>query len=427
MTTIRMSLLCFILFALPLLTKALFAADWPMFHGADGKNMSPDTGLLTSWPEGGPTLLWTISDVGEGAAGYSSITIQNGRLFTTGNRGGRHIVFCFDLDGNKLWEYANGPAWTRNDPGTRSTPATCGDFVYDLSPLGYLVCLNVETGGRVWGRNILTDFEAENIDWGLAESLRIDGDKLFCAPGGRRASFVALNKRTGEIIWTTPSLGENTSYGSPRIIEHEGLRIVAATYSKGLFGVNIESGELLFRFRHEHQFNVNATGPIYHEGHIFFSNDWRPHGGPEGMGGGIKLRLTVTGGNFSLEEVWRSPYVESSQDNAILLDGVLYVVNHVRRGGAFIAADWSTGEILYEGARVGRGSPLTWAEGLLYVLSASGGDMMLVRPNPERFHVISRFGLPERGHGGFLAHPVVIGQRLYIRHGNFLYCYDIAR
>jgi hypothetical protein len=52
---------------------------------------------------------------------------------------------------------------------------------------------------------------------------------------------------------------------------------------------------------------------------------------------------------------------------------------------------------------------------------------MLVRPNPERFEVISQFGLPERGDGIFIAHPVVIGQRLYVRHGAFLYCYDIAR
>jgi len=420
-TKIRLSALCFILLASP-----LYAAEWNMFHGPDGSNMSPDTGLLTSWGEGGPTLLWTISGIGEGASGFASLTIQNGRLFTTGNRAGRAIVYCFDLDGNKLWEYDNGPGWTGGDPGTRSTPAVCGDFVYDLSPLGELVCLNVATGQRVWGRNILTDFGGENIGWGLSGSLRIDGDKLLCAPGGRLASLIALDKRTGNVIWTTPSLGERAGYGTPTIFEHGGKRIISVTYAKGLFGVNAETGELLFRFRHEHQFDVNATGPIYHDGHLFISNDWRNAGGPDGMGGGIKLRLTMTDGNASLEEVWRSPYVESSQDNAILLDGVLYVVNHVRRGGAFIAADWKTGEILYEGSRVGRGAPLTWAEGLLYVLGTRG-EMLLIRPNPERFDVISRFYLPEHGDGPFLAHPVITGQRLYIRHGSFLYCYDLAR
>jgi len=395
-----------------------------MLHGPGGKNMSPDTGLLTSWPEGGPKLLWTISNVGEGAAGYSSITIQNGRLFTAGNRARQSVVYCFDLDGNKLWESENGPAWTSNDPGTRSTPAVDGDFVYDLTPHGYLVCLNVETGARVWRRNILTDFEGENISWGLAGSLRIDGDRLYAAPGGAKASLVALNKRTGEIIWTTPSLGDKAGYGSPTIFEHEGLQIVATTYAKGMFGVNAENGKLLFRFRHEHQFDVNATGPLYHDGYLFLSNDWRDYRG--GLGGSVKLRLTITDGNASLGEVWRSLNFDSSQDNVILLDGLLFGSTHLRRGGAFLCVDWNTGETLYEGARVGRGAPLTWAEGLLYVISI-GGDAMLIRPNPERFDVISQFGLPENGEGRFIAHPVVIGQRLYIRHGSFLYCYDIAR
>jgi hypothetical protein len=124
--------------------------------------------------------------------------------------------------------------------------------------------------------------------------------------------------------------------------------------------------------------------------------------------------------------VWRNLDFDSSQDNAILLDGLLFGSTHIRKGGAFLCVDWNTGNILYEGARVGRGAPLTWAEGLLYVMSIRG-EMMLIRPNPERFEVVSRFSLPERGEGGFLAHPVVIGQRLYIRHGRFLYCYDLAR
>jgi len=219
-----------------------------MFHGPDGNNRSQETGLLTAWSPGGPKLLWKIDSIGEGVSGYSSVTIQNGRLFTSGNRGGRSTVYCFDLDGTLLWQADNGPAWTRSFPGTRSTPTVDGDFVYDLSPLGELVCLNVENGEKVWGRNILTDFEGENIIWALCESLRIDGDRLYCAPGGAKGSLVALNKRTGEIIWTAPSLGDKASYGSPIIVDHDGLRMIVTTYANGMFGVNSENGELLFRF-----------------------------------------------------------------------------------------------------------------------------------------------------------------------------------
>jgi hypothetical protein len=113
-------------------------------------------------------------------------------------------------------------------------------------------------------------------------------------------------------------------------------------------------------------------------------------------------------------------------DNVILLDGFLYGISFGHRGGAFICLDWKTGETRYENRSVGRGSSLTWAEGLLYVLG-DRGDMMLVRPNPEKFDIISQLILPEKGEGPFWAHPVVIGQRLYIRHGTFLYCFDIAQ
>jgi len=96
------------------------------------------------------------------------------------------------------------------------------------------------------------------------------------------------------------------------------------------------------------------------------------------------------------------------------------------QGGVFMCVDWKTGETRYEGGRnIGKGS-LTWAEGLIYFFNERG-EVLLIRPNPERYEVISRFELPEGGEGPTWAHPVVCGKRLYLRHGTFLYCFDIAR
>jgi len=414
-------------FAFLLSANIALAADWTMFHGPDGKNRSPETGLLTSWSEGGPKLLWKIDNIGEGVSGYSSVTIQNGRLFTSGEREGRILVYCFNLDGKLLWQYDNGQTWLpRNFPGPRSTPTVDGEFVYDFSPHGELVCLKVSNGEKVWGRNMLTDFEGENIIWGLSESIRIDGDKLYCSPGGAKASFVALNKRTGEIIWTTPSLGDKTSYGSPIIFEHGGLRMIVTTYANGMFGVHSENGELLFRFRHPQKYGINSTRPIYYDGFLYLTNTWDDRGGEGGGEGAVKLRLTVTDGKVSLEEIWRDRTLDSLHDNVMLIDGFLYGVSFGHRGGAFVCVDWKTGEARYEHRSVGRGSSLTWAEGLFYLL-CERGDVMLIRPNPEKFDVMSQFQLPEGGEGLVWAHPVVCGKRLYIRHGTFLYCYDIAR
>ena len=110
----------------------------------------------------------------------------------------------------------------------------------------------------------------------------------------------------------------------------------------------------------------------------------------------------------------------------MLLDGFLYGISFGYRGGVFMCLDWKTGETQYESRPVGKGSSFTWAEGLLYLFSERG-EVLLIRPNPERYEMISQFTLPEEGEGQFWAHPVVCGKRLYIRHGTFLYCYDIER
>jgi outer membrane protein assembly factor BamB len=268
---------------------------------------------------------------------------------------------------------------------------------------------------------MLTDFEGENIIWGLAESVRIDGDRLYCSPGGKKASFVALNKRTGETIWTTHSLGENTAYGCPIIIEQDGLRMIITTYAKGMFGVNVVNGELLFTFRHIQNSDANCTRPIYRDGYLYLVNVIR-----DGGTGGVMLKMTVADGKVLLDEVWRDVKLDNLHDSVMLLDGFLYGVSCESRKGVFMCVDWKTGEAKYESRNVGGGSSLTWAEGLLY-LFCEKGEMLLIRPNPEKYEVISQFSIPEGGEGAAWAHPVIMGKRLYLRHGTFVYCYDIAR
>ena len=398
----------------------LMAADWPMFHGPDGDNHSQETGLLTSWPEDGPKLLWQIDGIGAEISGYSSVTIQNGRLFTTGSIDGKSIVYCFDLAGKKLWEYENGPVWEGSYHGTRSTPTIDGDRVYDYSSLGELVCLNVETGQKIWGRNILADFEGENIIWALAESIRIDGDVLYCQPGGPKAAIVALNKMTGELVWATSSLGEKTSYTSPTLFTQDGLRILATMNAKGLVGVNADTGELLFTFEHLQRYDINCTRVLYHEGHLFITNAATP----PNKQGGVMLKVTVQGKKASVSEVWRNANFDNLHDSILLLDGYLYGTSYEYKGGIFMCVDWKTGETVYEKRDVGKGS-LTWAEGLIYFLSEKG-DMLLIRPNPEEYTVVSRFNIQSAGEGPTWPHPVICDKKLYIRHATFLYCYDIA-
>lgn len=407
--------------AVLLITTNSHSADWPMFHGADGENRSPDTGLLKAWPEDGPPLLWRIDTLGEGQSGFSSVTISGGRIYTAGIRDSRSLVFCLDMTGKTLWEYDNGAAWEKSYAGTRSTPTVDGDRVYDFSAVGELACLDAKTGRQIWRRNVLTDFEGETPIWALAESVRIDGDRVICSPGGKKAAIVALDKMTGKLVWATPTLGEKTSYACPTIFTQDGLRILATMYAKGLVCANADTGELLFTHEHLQRYDINCCRPIYHDGHLFITAPSTP---PMRYGG-VQLKITVTGKKASAEQVWQNPDFDNLHDSVILLDGYLYGSSHEYRNGMFMCVDWKTGETVYEKRDVGKAC-FTYADGMLYYMGERGG-FRLIRPNPEAYDAVSAWTVPDEGEGPAWAHPVVHEKKLYIRRGKFLYCYDVAQ
>lgn len=393
-------------------TPAVSAADWPVFHGPDGSNKSPDTGLLKEWPEGGPKLIWQAEGLGEG---FSSVTVANGMVYTAGNKDEKTIVTALDMAGKPVWQAANGGAWTKDHPGTRSTPTIDGDRLYHESPIGNLICLNAKTGEEVWSLNILKEFEGENIIWALAESPIIDGDRLICCPFGKKASVVALDKMTGKVVWAAEGTGDKAGYGTPVLVEYGGLRMVLTMNQKAVVGVDAESGTLLFRFPHETKYDVNALIPLFHEGQVFVSS---------GYGAGSQLiKLSVNGKNVSAEQVWENKKFDNHHGGVILVDGYIYGTNF---RGQWMCLDWKSGEVKWTDKGIGKGS-LTYADGLLYGFNERENDRTvgLIKPSPDGYELISQFQIPEGGKGNSWAHPVVIGGRLYVRHGDFLFVFDV--
>lgn len=387
------------------------APFWPQFHGPSRDNISTETGLLRRWPEGGPKLLWTAKGLGHG---FATVSIARGRIYTAGNLDGRTVITAMNMQGNILWQYNNGPAWTGSVPGSRGTPTIDGPRLYHESPLGEVVCLEAATGKRLWGLNILKRFGGKNITWALAESLLIDGARVICSPGGPQTAVVALDKLTGRTVWKSPSTGDKAGYATPALVECGGLRMILTLTSRALIGVNADDGRLLFRVEHRSPWDENITTPLYHDGHVLVSTRTT---------GSVMFKLDVDGKKASVQEVWRSRELDNHHGGVVLLDGAIYGASHVRNDGRWICLDWKTGRLAYVERGVGKGS-LTAAEGMLYTLGERG-VMGLVRATPERHQTISRFRVPKGGRGPVWAHPVVCGGRLYIRHGDFLYAYDV--
>ena len=388
------------------------ASDWPRFHGPQGANLSPETGLLRQWPAGGPPRLWTAQGIGDG---FATVAIAGGRIYTAGNRNNQTVITALDSSGKLLWQVPNGGAWTGAQPGSRGTPTIEGERLYHESPLGGIICLDAASGRKIWGLNILEKFGAENTTWALAESLLIDGGHLICSPGGPQTAVVALDKRSGQTIWKSPSVGgDRAGYASPTLAVHQGLRMILTMTSQHAIGVHADTGELLWEFNHVTPWDENIFSPIFHDGQVFFSTGHRV--------GSVMLKVHVQGEKASVQEVWRSTDLDNHHGGTILLGPHLY--GSLWSTG-WACLEWRSGKTMYSSRGVGKGS-LTYADGMLYTLGENG-QMGLVPAGPRDHTVVSRFQLPPGGAGPVWAHPVVCGGRLYLRHGDFLYAYDVRQ
>ncbi len=196
--------------------------DSSQWRGPDRKGIYYEAGLLKSWPDNnGPELLWSFEGLG---AGHSSPGIGNDRLFINGMPDTIGVLYSFDLAGNLLWEKEYGEEWHVNYTGTRSTPLVVNGLVYLISGMGKVVCFNAGNGDVVWSVDMLKKFNGKNIQWGISESVLIDGDNLICTPGGEEHNVVALNRHTGETVWSSKGFGEESAYCSPVLMVHNKTR-----------------------------------------------------------------------------------------------------------------------------------------------------------------------------------------------------------
>ena len=229
-------------------------ADWPRFRGPNVDGISPEKGLLQTWPQGGPQLLWKLEGLG---TGYSTIAIADGRILTMGDReeGGEdgQFVLCFQLADRKLL-WATRVGNTHND-GPRCTPTVDGDRTYAIGTDGDLVCLETATGRLAWKKNFRDDFGGRMMSvWKFSESPLVDGDKLLCTPGGPDAAIVALDKRTGEVIWKSalPDIGDRgkdgAGYSSMIAADIDGVRQYIQILGRGAVGVAADDGRLLWSY-----------------------------------------------------------------------------------------------------------------------------------------------------------------------------------
>lgn len=418
-----------LLAATPLFTYAENApapptANWPQWRGPNRDGLSTDTGLLKEWPKAGPPLLWQTKGAGRG---YASVAISAGKIYTMGDNLSTaddkdEYLSCFDeATGKQLWKTKLGPAWNSGQDSwqsSRSTPTIDGERLYALTPQGNLICLETATGKEVWRKSMQKDFDGKKGDgWGYSESVLIDGDRLICTPGGGKATMVALDKKTGDKVWTaTVPNDRGAGHASMVTSEIGGTRVYVQTTAGGALGVRAKDGKVLWTFPIDRTTAVIPT-PIVRGDLVFFSAGY-------GRGGALLRQVGNPEGEVKIDQVYGLQTALNNKHGGIVLVGdQLY--GDTDSAGTPWCADLMTGKVRWKQRGSGSGSAaIGYADGHLYIRYMNG-TMVLAQASPDGYKEISSFKIPNSGKRPSWSHPVIAGGKLFLREGDSLLCYDV--
>jgi len=389
------------------------------WRGPNRDGIYPETGLLKSWPATGPQLVWETLDAGKG---YSSPMIVGDRLYLTGMNEDedKEVFMAYTLDGKKVYDVAYGTPWDKTYPETRTTPTIEGNKAYLISGQGEIVCVNIENGNIIWEVDGGTLFERKPGNWGTSECALVFDNKVIFTPSGDQTTMVALNAETGETVWKSEPLGDSGAYVSPILITYKGKKQIIGSTGLNVIGVNPDTGKIEWRFDdwgEKGKGKISPNTPLYKDGRIFFCQGYNTNGAQ------LQLNDDLTG----VSVIWRNNDLDTHHGHYVLIDGYLYGSNWINNNqGNWVAVDWNTGETKYEndwGSGKSKGSIIA-ADGMLYCYDERRGAVGLVKPNPEKFDVVSEFRIT-KGEGPHWAHPVINNGILYIRHGSALMAYKI--
>jgi outer membrane protein assembly factor BamB len=389
--------------------SALFSQVISQWRGPERDGVYPNETLLKQWPNEGPRMIWSSDGFHEG---FSSPAVTGQRIYLTGMKDGRGYLFALDLDGKQVWVREYGSEWDEGHAGSRGTATVVGNKIYLMSGDGMVYCFDEKDGKVLWNVDLVGTFGARNLRWGMTESLLIDGNRLFCTPGGRNVMMAILDRTTGKTLQKIPGNGEKSSYCSPVIVEHGKRRLLLTMTGESLVGVDADTGEYLWSYPHRTRYDINPNTPLYHNGYIYSVSGYD-------TGGQL---FKVTGNADGLENIWADETLDSQMGSAMLVDGYVYGSGHSNKGWHCI--DFMTGDVQYTARDLGRKGNIIYSDGMFYCYSEDG-DVGLVKPNPKKFEVISSFKI-DQGSGAHWAHPVIKNGVLYIRHGEVLMAFDIS-
>ena len=381
------------------------AADWPHYRGPNYDGISSETGWATTWPKDGPKVLWK-HEIG---IGFASMSVNNGKVYATGNIDNNDIVYCFDAaTGKEIWKKSYPcPLYNKShEGGPCATPTIDGDAVYTFSKDGDAIRFNAATGEIIWHRNLCKEMGLKPPTWFFSSSPFIAGDLVIYNAGNYGT---ALKKADGSTSWQSGAGPGGYSTAVPYDIA--GQKGVAMAVYQELVGLNPATGKVLWKFPFKTAYYINAVDAIIAGDTIFISSGYKK---------GCAL-LKISGGDATA--VWQNKNMSNQINCSVFWKGYIYGFDgQVGGGGKLTCLDLATGEKKWSQDGMGTGS-LMIANGKLIILGEKG-TLIIAEASPEGFSELASAKILT---GKCWTTPVLANGRIYARNAaGQLVCLDVS-
>ena len=397
-----------------LLSASAFASDWPAYRGPHGDGIVTEAGLLLEWPKDGLKKVWS-APLGDGGGGvHAGAAVAGGKVIVPGKTGEKDVIYCFDSQqGNELWKFEYAATGQANwGTGPRATPSIAAGLVYTLSRYGQLFCLDAEKGTKIWERNLMQDFKGTAPGYGISAAPLVAEGRLICQPGGPEASLVALELKTGKVLWKSGS--EKSAYAAPQLVTLAGVKQILAYPESGLVALDPASGKELWRYDHRTNASKNIPAPLVLNDRVVITS----------LLGFVSLKIAKAGETWKATKEWGQPRETMHFSSPVLGAGVAYFF-HNSKPGQLKCMDLKDGSIKWSLPNMGnQQAQLLRLDPKHLLVQSDGGQVVLVEDLGGQGKEKARFQAV--GATAF-AMPAVADGRLFVRDYKTLVCYELNK
>ncbi len=437
------------------LSVSATAQDWPRWMGPNGDGVWSEAGIVDSFPEDGPKVVWRIPVNG----GYSGPVVADGRVFVTdwikrdkteeekqqklrGTPGTERVLCVSAETGEEIWTFEHETIYKISYPGgPRSTAWVEGDRVYSLGTMGLLICLNAENGKVHWKKNLAEAYSCKPPVWGFSSHPLIVDDMVICTVGGEGSGVVAMDRITGEEKWKALT-AEEIGYAPPVLMEVDGKQQLIVWYDVAIDGLDPKTGDVLW----SHKFpetspqrpSVSIVTPRVIGNKVFVCNFYH---------GSVLLEVTADGA----KQLWSTEGDKKHENdlNTIMTTPVV-VDNHLiglAGNGEIRCVNMDNQKVTWRNEKVlgveGKGPTARGFAALFFVEYKTGnserffiftdqGELIIAKMSPEGYEQIDSAKLLEttaetRGRPYVWCHPAFADGHMMVRNEKEMICVDLRK